>query len=125
MAESSLHQSVLEEEAIAALAIEAGGNYIDATFGRGGHSRAILNRLDRGGRLIALDRDPQAIAVARDLSERDSRLEAVHGRFSDLLELTRSRQLCGRVDGVLFDLGVSSPQLDVAARGFSFRESWR
>jgi len=108
-----VHTPVLAAEALAALAIRANGTYVDGTFGRGGHSRLILERLGPKGRLIALDRDPQAALAARDL--RDARFTFAQSRFSDLSALPAS------VDGMLFDLGVSSPQLDDPARGFSFR----
>jgi 16S rRNA (cytosine1402-N4)-methyltransferase len=110
-----MHESVLLEEALAALAIRPAGLYVDGTFGRGGHSRAILARLDARGRLIALDRDPQAAEAAAHIA--DARFAFVRAEFSSL-----SRVLAGRqADGMLFDLGVSSPQLDDPGRGFSFR----
>jgi 16S rRNA (cytosine1402-N4)-methyltransferase len=112
------HRTVLLEEAIDALAIRADGAYVDGTFGRGGHSRMILGRLGSCGRLIALDRDPQAVAAARRIS--DARFDAVHASFDELAGVLGRLGLEG-VDGVLLDLGVSSPQLDDAARGFSFR----
>ena len=114
----SAHRAVLLEEALGALALRPDGVYVDATFGRGGHSRAILERLGPGGRLIALDRDPQAIAVAREL--RDPRFAAEHAPFSELASVLE-RHGVGQVQGVLADLGLSSPQLEDAARGFSFR----
>ncbi len=114
------HQPVLLEEAIEALAIRADGRYVDCTFGRGGHSGAILARLGPKGRLLAIDRDPQAVAVGRGW--RDPRFAIEHARFSRLDEVLERRGL-GLVDGVLLDLGVSSPQLDDPARGFSFRDS--
>jgi 16S rRNA (cytosine1402-N4)-methyltransferase len=109
---------VLGRDAVDALQIKAAGVYVDATFGRGGHSRQILARLGPGGRLIAIDRDPQAVAAARQIE--DPRLTAVHARFSRLREVLREMGVA-LVDGVLLDLGVSSPQLDEAQRGFSFR----
>jgi 16S rRNA (cytosine1402-N4)-methyltransferase len=112
------HRTVLLEEAVDALAIRADGAYVDATFGRGGHSRLILDRLGPRGRLIALDKDPDAVAVARKLS--DARFNVVHASFAELAGVLDRLGLEG-VDGVLLDLGVSSPQLDDAARGFSFR----
>ncbi len=112
------HQTVLLQEAIDALAIRADGRYVDATFGRGGHSRLILDRLGSGGRLLALDKDPQAVAAAARIS--DARFSVVHASFVELAEVLERLGLEG-VDGVLLDLGVSSPQLDDAARGFSFR----
>jgi len=108
-----MHRPVLENEAVAALAVKAGGLYVDGTFGRGGHSLAILAKLGPHGRLIALDRDPEAEAAA--LAIGDPRFSFVRTRFSDLSALPP------QVDGMLFDLGVSSPQLDEPRRGFSFR----
>jgi len=115
---SDAHVPVLLAEAVAALNIRPDGVYVDATFGRGGHSRAILARLGPGGRLIALDRDPAAVAAGQGLE--DTRFVLLHTAFSGLMAEVR-RQGVTRVDGVLFDLGVSSPQLDEAERGFSFR----
>ena len=112
------HRPVLLEQAVAALAIRADGTYVDATFGRGGHSRAILGRLGPSGRLIALDRDPQAVASARALA--DPRFRIVHAPFSELGRVLDGLGV-GQVQGLLADLGVSSPQLEDAARGFSFR----
>jgi len=114
----SAHRAVLLEEALAALAPKPGGVYVDATFGRGGHSRALLERLGSSGRLVALDRDPQAIAAAREIT--DPRFAAVHAPFSALVPAL-ARLGIEKVDGVLADLGVSSPQLEDASRGFSFR----
>ena len=110
-----MHLPVLVSEAIQALAIRADGTYVDGTFGRGGHSRAILEHLGPRGHLIALDRDPQAEEAARGIS--DPRFSFVRARFSDLSRILKEK----KVEGLLFDLGVSSPQLDEAARGFSFR----
>ncbi|MFZ9677212.1 MAG: 16S rRNA (cytosine(1402)-N(4))-methyltransferase RsmH [Quisquiliibacterium sp.] len=117
------HLPVLLQESIAALAIRADGVYLDCTFGRGGHSSAILERLGPSGRLIALDRDPQAVAAGGRLLERtgDGRFWIGHARFSQLGAALDSRGV-EAVDGVLFDLGVSSPQLDDPSRGFSFRD---
>ena len=112
------HVSVLLSEAVDALAIRADGIYVDGTFGRGGHSRAVLARLGPQGRLIAFDRDPAAIAAGEAVG--DSRLTLVHSAFSALDE-ELARLGVQTVDGVLLDLGVSSPQLDDAARGMSFR----
>ena len=109
-----MHIPVLASEAIAALSIRAEGTYVDGTFGRGGHSRAILARLGPRGRLIALDRDPAAAEAARDI--RDPRFSFFRLRFSQLAQVVQAN-----VQGMLFDLGVSSPQLDDATRGFSFR----
>ncbi len=118
MAAQDSHQTVLLREAVDALAIRADGSYVDATFGRGGHSRLILERLGARGRLIALDKDPQAVAAATRIS--DARFCVVHASFVELAGALAHVGLEG-VDGVLLDLGVSSPQLDDAARGFSFR----
>jgi 16S rRNA (cytosine1402-N4)-methyltransferase len=123
MSESTpAHRAVLLEEAVAALAIRADGVYVDLTFGRGGHSRAILGRLGPAGRLIALDRDPQAVAAAKEI--RDPRFSITHAPFSELaqvLDPQLARLGVPQVHGVLADLGVSSPQLEDPARGFSFR----
>jgi 16S rRNA (cytosine1402-N4)-methyltransferase len=115
---AQVHVSVLLAEAVDALAIRADGIYVDGTFGRGGHSRAVLERLGPHGRLIAFDRDPMAIAAGRAIE--DARLTLVHSAFSALDEALSGLQV-EKVDGVLLDLGVSSPQLDEGARGMSFR----
>jgi 16S rRNA (cytosine1402-N4)-methyltransferase len=112
------HFTVLLEEAVAALNVRSDGCYVDATFGRGGHSRGILSRLGPRGRLFALDRDPAAIASAAELD--DARLHISHAPFSHLSAVLAGQGV-SRVNGVLFDLGVSSPQIDEGARGFSFR----
>jgi 16S rRNA (cytosine1402-N4)-methyltransferase len=114
------HQSVLLEEAVQALAVDPDGIYIDGTFGRGGHARAILARLGATGRLIAIDRDPRALAVAQAMAAADPRLTAVQARFGDLTAAVRGAGVTAAVSGILLDLGVSSPQLDTAERGFSF-----
>jgi len=116
--EAGLHKTVLLNEAVQALRIKADGTYVDATFGRGGHSREILARLGRTGKLIAIDRDPEAVASAASLV--DSRLMVLQMAFGRIGQVVAEGNLAG-VDGVLLDLGVSSPQLDSAARGFSFR----
>ena len=108
MMENYKHTTVLLDEAVNGLNIRPDGIYIDGTFGRGGHSRLILSQLGEEGRLLAIDRDPQAIAVAKTID--DPRFSIIHGPFSAL----------GKIDGILLDLGVSSPQLDDAERGFSF-----
>ncbi len=110
-----MHIPVLASEAVDALAVDPEGTYVDGTFGRGGHSRAILERLGPRGRLIALDRDPDAERAARGIS--DSRFSFFRTRFSALAQVLKDE----RVNGMLFDLGASSPQLDDPARGFSFR----
>lgn len=113
------HQSVLLKECIHALAIQPEGIYIDATFGRGGHARAILAQLNQNGRLYAIDQDRAAIDAAADLSA-DPRFCIRQANFADLRQLAKDWQIEGKVAGILLDLGVSSPQLDDAARGFSF-----
>lgn len=112
------HATVLLQEAVEALQLKTEGIYVDGTFGRGGHSRLILERLGPSGRLIALDKDPAAVAAGREI--RDARFRMVHGGFAGLAEILDGLEV-GKVDGVLLDLGVSSPQLDDEARGFSFR----
>ncbi|WP_028080038.1 16S rRNA (cytosine(1402)-N(4))-methyltransferase RsmH [Solimonas soli] len=116
----NLHRPVMLEEAVAGLAVRDGGIYVDATFGRGGHSAAILGRLSAQGRLHAFDQDPQAVAHARERHAGDARLTIHHHNFAELARVAAQAGIAGRVDGVLMDLGVSSPQLDDAARGFSF-----
>ncbi len=113
-----VHVPVLLAQAVAALAIRPGGIYVDATFGRGGHARAILAQIGPAGRLIALDRDPQAIAAGASLG--DPRLALIHAPFSEMGAVLDAQGV-GQVDGVLMDIGVSSPQLDTAERGMSFR----
>ena len=110
------HQTVLLTEAVEALAINPDGHYVDATFGRGGHSRLLLQQLSPRGRLTAFDKDPQAVAAAQELAASDGRFSIRHQGFCHLTELGRAS-----VDGVLMDLGVSSPQIDDPERGFSFR----
>ncbi len=112
------HTAVLLEEAIDGLNVRGDGIYVDCTFGRGGHSRLILARLGANGRLIALDRDPQAVSAGGEIE--DGRFRILHGRFSRLSELAAQAGIA-RADGILLDLGVSSPQLEDADRGFSFR----
>lgn len=114
------HQTVLLEEAVAGLSIRPDGGYVDATFGRGGHSRAILAHLGPRGRLLALDRDPEAVAAAQLLAANDSRFAIVHAPFSQLESSWRAHAGAVKSAGVLMDLGVSSPQLDEASRGFGF-----
>ena len=113
------HKTVLLKEAVDALEIESNGIYVDGTFGRGGHSREMLSRLGEQGRVIALDRDPEAFAAGAQLQ--DGRLTIRQARFSELLDVLGALGL-DKVNGVLLDLGVSSPQLDDAKRGFSFRQ---
>ena len=116
--QAGAHVSVLLAEAVDALAIRADGVYVDGTFGRGGHSRAILERLGPDGRLIAFDRDPMAIAAGAAIA--DPRFILVHAAFSEMEDVLEKLKVAA-VDGVLLDIGVSSPQLDDATRGMSFR----
>jgi len=115
------HQPVLLDAALAGLAVRGDGVYVDATFGRGGHSAAVLAQLGEHGRLIAFDQDPDAERHAAALADVDPRLTFVRASFADIGAHIASLGLAGQVDGLLFDLGVSSPQFDVAERGFSFR----
>mgnify|MGYP000320183175 CR=1 FL=1 len=117
---SNAHVPVLLGPVLEGLNIRASGCYVDATFGRGGHSSAILERLTESGRLIAIDRDPQAVASAPQTLLEDPRFELIRGESAQLEKFIDARGLRGSVDGVLLDLGVSSPQLDEAGRGFSF-----
>jgi 16S rRNA (cytosine1402-N4)-methyltransferase len=112
------HKTVLLGEAVEALAVKPSGIYVDGTFGRGGHSRAILEQLGPDGRLLALDRDPQAVAAAREI--KDQRFAVMHRPFAELASAVRESGVTA-VDGVLLDVGVSSPQIDEGERGFSFR----
>jgi 16S rRNA (cytosine1402-N4)-methyltransferase len=114
------HRPVLLDEVLDALNIREDGCYVDATFGRGGHGRAILERLNEKGRLIALDQDPQAIAYGREQFAQEPRIEFEHCNFSQVKSVIRDRQKENEINGILMDLGVSSPQLDDADRGFSF-----
>lgn len=118
MTTSSAHVTVLLEEAVEALAIKADGVYIDATFGRGGHSRRILSALGGAGRLVATDRDPQAIAAGALID--DPRFQLVHRAFGEIGQAAAEAGVSA-ADGILFDVGVSSPQIDDGERGFSFR----
>ena len=115
-----VHLTVLLTEAVDALAIRPDGTYVDCTFGRGGHNRLILSRLGPQGRLVAFDKDPEAIAVATRLAEEDPRFQIVHNGFENA-GTGLERLGIPQVDGVLMDLGVSSPQIDDERRGFSFR----
>ncbi|OOE66857.1 16S rRNA (cytosine(1402)-N(4))-methyltransferase [Salinivibrio sp. IB868] len=118
MSEQYTHVSVLLNESVDGLAIKPDGIYVDGTFGRGGHSRHILSQLGENGRLYAIDRDPRAIEEANTID--DPRFQIIHGPFSDIDAYLRDRGLSEKVDGILLDLGVSSPQLDDPSRGFSF-----
>jgi 16S rRNA (cytosine1402-N4)-methyltransferase len=112
------HTTVLLNEAVEALAIKTDGVYVDGTFGRGGHSRKILDQLGDSGKLIALDKDPAAVAAGKAWS--DTRFRMVYRGFAQMADVLREQDV-QKVDGILLDLGVSSPQLDEAVRGFSFR----
>lgn len=114
------HTTVLLHEAVDALNIRTDGVYVDGTFGRGGHSRLILSRLGADGRLLVFDKDPQAIAAARALADNDRRVSVVHNGFATLSAALDGAGI-GKIDGILFDLGISSPQIDDGTRGFSFR----
>ncbi|WP_082805320.1 16S rRNA (cytosine(1402)-N(4))-methyltransferase RsmH [Pseudomonas sp. BMS12] len=120
MTSSFRHITVLLDEAVEALAVRADGCYLDGTFGRGGHSRLILQGLGAGGRLLGFDKDPLAIASGNALAAEDGRFVIVQRSFAELGEELQRQSLCGQIDGILLDLGVSSPQLDDAERGFSF-----
>ncbi len=115
------HRPVLLTEVMAALHIRAGGIYVDCTFGRGGHATAILENIGPEGRVIGIDKDPQAVSVGAEMAAMDPRLSVSRGSFATLSRQIESRGYRGRVDGILFDLGVSSPQFDTPERGFSFR----
>lgn len=122
MTQEFTHQPVLLAEVLTGLSIKPDGIYVDGTFGRGGHAGAILAVLGPEGRLLAMDRDPQAIRSAEQQFGDDPRFEIEQGAFTMLSNMIAQRQLQGRVNGLLLDLGVSSPQLDDASRGFSFSE---
>ncbi|MDH5324307.1 MAG: 16S rRNA (cytosine(1402)-N(4))-methyltransferase RsmH [Gammaproteobacteria bacterium] len=115
------HQPVLLRQVIEAMPFREGGIYIDGTFGRGGHSLAILQELGAKGQLLAIDKDPQAVAVAQQELAQDSRFTVVRASFTRIFELAQERGWLGKVNGILLDLGVSSPQLDDPDRGFSFK----
>ena len=115
---SAEHSTVLLHETVEGLALKENGIYIDGTFGRGGHSLLILSKLADNGKLIAIDRDPKAVAEAKKIQ--DPRFHIEHNTFSEILPICEKLELVGKIDGILLDLGVSSPQLDDAERGFSF-----
>ena len=115
-----MHFSVLLDESIDGLNIKDNGIYIDATFGRGGHSRAILDKLKNTGKLIAFDKDIEAINYANENFSQYSNFEIVHSSFADIYDYCSNNNLLGKIDGIIMDLGVSSPQIDNAERGFSF-----
>ena len=120
MTTGGTHVTVLLDEAVDSLAIKADGIYMDATFGRGGHSRRILSKLNEKGRLVAVDRDLYAIAAGAEI--KDSRFQLVHRAFGEIAEAAAEAGV-QNVDGILFDVGVSSPQIDDGERGFSFRHN--
>lgn len=116
-----LHQTVLLNEAVVSVLGAADGIYIDATFGRGGHTRHLLAQLGSAAVVLGFDKDPQAIAAGEALASSDARFSVVHESFADVLAVLSAKNLVGKIDGVLADFGVSSPQLDDAERGFSFQ----
>ena len=118
----SEHLPVLLNETVESLAVKADGIYIDGTFGRGGHARQVLSRLSEQGRLLGLDKDPAAIATANELSLQDPRFSIEQCSFADMSAVVNEHLWQGKVDGILLDIGVSSPQIDVADRGFSFQK---
>ena len=119
-AQSAEHTTVLLQEAIDALVVDPDGFYVDGTFGRGGHCAELLSRLSSSGRVLAIDKDLQAITAGHKRFSEDSRLQLLHGTFADLHKMVAEMSMAGELSGVLLDLGVSSPQLDQAERGFSF-----
>lgn len=118
----SQHITVLLNEAVAALVTDTSGFYVDGTFGRGGHSALVMQQLSADGRLLGIDKDLAAIATAKTRFADDARFAIAHGSFAELAQLVAERDMTGKVAGVLLDLGVSSPQLDEAERGFSFMQ---
>lgn len=120
MSQEFKHITVLLNEAVEALVQDASGFYVDGTFGRGGHSALVLDQLAEDGQLMGIDKDPTAIAHAHERFADEDRFSIAHGSFAQLQEFVTERGLQGKVDGILLDLGVSSPQLDDASRGFSF-----
>ena len=120
--DSFQHQAVLLEEAVSSLSVRGEGLYLDATFGRGGHSRAIMAELTEQGRLFTLDKDPQAISAGMEKWSEDPRFSIVQGSFAEMDRMVQEWGIERNLDGILLDLGVSSPQLDDPERGFSFRK---
>src|SRR5919106_5580703 len=114
------HRPVLLDEVLKQLAVCREGIYVDCTFGRGGHTRALLDRLGEKGQVLAMDKDPEAAEAARRLEDRDPRFTFEQGSFTMLESLAQGRGIAGKVKGILFDLGISSSQLETPARGFSF-----
>lgn len=123
MTQHNEHHPVMLEEALSGLNIQSNGYYIDGTLGRGGHSREILDKLSDSGRLLVMDKDPQAIAFAEQGLGKDPRVSLHHGSFTEMGKVASAMGWMGKVSGILLDLGVSSPQLDDADRGFSFKQS--
>jgi len=119
-AEQTAHTTVLLHEAVDALVTDTDGFYVDGTFGRGGHTAELLGRLSDQGSVLAIDKDPQAISAGQQRFAKDARLQFFHGSFADLQNVAAEMGKTGEISGVLLDLGVSSPQLDQAERGFSF-----
>lgn len=119
-AEQTAHTTVLLHEAVDALVTDTDGFYVDGTFGRGGHTAELLGRLSDQGSVLAIDKDPQAISAGQQRFAKDARLQLFHGSFADLQNVAAEMGKTGEISGVLLDLGVSSPQLDQAERGFSF-----
>ena len=119
-AEQAAHTTVLLHEAVDALVTDTHGFYVDGTFGRGGHAAELLSRLSDQGSVLAIDKDPQAISAGQEYFAEDTRLQLFHGSFADLQNVAAEMGKTGEISGVLLDLGVSSPQLDQAERGFSF-----
>lgn len=119
-AEQTAHTTVLLHEAVDALVTDTDGFYVDGTFGRGGHTAELLGRLSDQGSVLAIDKDPQAISAGQQRFAKDARLQLFHGSFADLQNVAAEMDKTGEISGVLLDLGVSSPQLDQAERGFSF-----
>lgn len=120
MVSTLLHQTVLLEETVAGVLNDVAGVYVDGTFGRGGHSKLLLSRLGTSARVIGIDKDPEAVAEGQRLAQSDKRFTMLQGSFADLRELLKCAGITSLLSGVLLDLGVSSPQLDQAERGFSF-----
>jgi 16S rRNA (cytosine1402-N4)-methyltransferase len=117
------HLPVLHEEVIDGLQIKPDGRYIDGTYGRGGHARSILAQLGENGRLLVMDRDPEAIAAAQSALGTDARVTIIHDDYANMRDQVSELDLLEQIDGILLDLGVSSPQLDDARRGFSFQKN--
>ena len=117
------HAPVMHDEILHHLEIQPDGIYVDGTYGRGGHARSILNQLDDSGRLVVMDKDPEAVKAARESIGEDRRVTVIHDDYANMSEVLAAAELIQQVDGVLLDLGVSSPQLDDASRGFSFQKN--